>query len=90
MIKRGEERNLERPQDATGNWSGPAREGLTILRCLAYQSPLDQGHDGLLCTSYGPEGLCAMEYPIALQGRTPRVEKSTPKVEASEVHWCAE
>jgi hypothetical protein len=90
VIKRGEERSLERPQDAIGNWSGPAREGLTILRCLAYQSPLDQGHVALLCTSYGPEGLCARQRPIALQGRTPRVEKSTPTLEASEVQWCAE
>jgi len=48
-------------QNASGNWSGLAKEVLTILRCLTCGSPLDQRADGLVCTG------CGREYP-ALNG----------------------
>jgi hypothetical protein len=85
MLRGEEERNLERRQDATGNWSGPARQALTISRCLACESPLDRVHDGWLCASYGTDDLRVLEQSLAV-----RVGKSTPAVEASEVHRCAE
>ena len=40
--------------------------------------------------SCGLEDLRVIEQPIAVQGRRPLVDKSTPMREASEVHQCAE
>ena len=81
---------MERRQNATGNWPGPARQVLTISRCLAYQSPMDRGYDGSFCPSSASENLIAIEHTIGVEGRRQRVGESIRTVEASEVQRCAE
>ena len=48
-------------ENAKGSWPGVADEVLNILRCLACQSRLDQGPEGLTCAG------CGKHYP-ALKG----------------------
>jgi hypothetical protein len=81
---------VERRQNATGNWPGPARQVLTLSRCLAYQRPLDRGHDGRFCPSSASQDFRMIKHTIGVQGRRQRVGESTPTVEASEVQPCAE
>jgi 2-polyprenyl-3-methyl-5-hydroxy-6-metoxy-1,4-benzoquinol methylase/uncharacterized protein YbaR (Trm112 family) len=50
--------NLEMVQNVKGNWPGLASDVLTILRCPACQSRLDQGPDGLVCPA------CGKQYPV--------------------------
>src|ERR1700680_4465330 len=69
MPKGEEERDLERRQNATGNWPGPARQVLTISRGLAYQRPMDRGYDRSFCASSASEDLIAIEHTIGVQGR---------------------
>jgi 2-polyprenyl-3-methyl-5-hydroxy-6-metoxy-1,4-benzoquinol methylase len=49
--------DLEIAQNASGSWSGLDSEVLTILRCIACRSRLDQRAEGLLCAD------CGKEYP---------------------------
>src|ERR1700722_1388142 len=90
MPNREEERNLDRRQNATGNWPGPARQVLTISPGVAYQSPMDQGDDGSFCASSLSEDLIAIEHTLGVEGRRQPAGESTPTVEASEVQPCAE
>jgi SAM-dependent methyltransferase len=52
---------LDTGESATGKWPGLANEVLSILRCLACQSRLEQHSDGLVCAG------CGKQYP-ALKG----------------------
>jgi hypothetical protein len=81
---------VERRQNATGNWPGPARQVLTLARGLVYQRPLDREHDGPFCPSSGSKDFRMIKHTIGVQGRRQRVGESTPTVEASEVQRCAE
>jgi ubiquinone/menaquinone biosynthesis C-methylase UbiE len=52
---------LETVEKETANWSGLDRKVLTILRCIACRSRLDERPEGLVCVN------CGKEYP-ALKG----------------------